>query len=42
MGATIAKELSDNSILNMKYILVVDEEEREISRSPIAQNPPFH
>ena len=41
-GATIAKELSDDSTLNMTCILVVDEEEKEISRSPIAQNPPFH
>jgi len=36
-GATIAKELSDDSTLHMKYILVVDEEEREISCSLIAQ-----
>jgi hypothetical protein len=36
-GATIAKELSEDSTLKMKYILIVDEEKREIVRSPIAQ-----
>jgi hypothetical protein len=41
-GATIAKELSDDSTLNMTCILVVDEEEREIFCSPITKNPPFH
>jgi hypothetical protein len=41
-GATIAKELSDDSTLDLKYMLVVDEEEREISCSLIAQRPPFH
>lgn len=34
-GAVIANELSDGGILNMMYILVVDEEDKEVSRSPI-------
>jgi hypothetical protein len=32
-GAIIAKELSEDSTLDIKYIVVVDEEKREIARS---------
>ena len=41
-GAVIANELSDGGILSMMYILVVDEEDKEVSRSPISSCKSIH